>query len=64
MVKRYTQRSNIVHGNFNKVNKFISKIKKEERSFQDLISNSYYFARIVIEEYLKDPKFVNFIKKN
>lgn len=60
----YTQRSNIVHGNFNEVNKFIGKIKKEKRHFQDLISNNYDFVRIVVEEYLKDPKFVNFIKKN
>lgn len=60
----YTQRSNIVHGNFNEVDKFIKNRKKEKGYFQDLITNSYYFVRVVIEEYLKDPNFIEFIKKN
>lgn len=60
----YTQRSNIVHGNFKEVNKFIKKLKKEERYFSELISNCYQFSRMCIVKYLEDPKFIKFLKES
>lgn len=59
----YSQRSNIVHGNFKEVNKFIKKLKKEERYFDDLIINCYFFVKICLNKYIEDPKFINFIKE-
>ncbi len=63
----YDQRSNIAHGNFHKVEKYIqglSKKEDEEEYFGDLISDMYHYIRAVIEEFIKDRNFVEFLKAN
>jgi hypothetical protein len=62
----YTQRSNIAHGNFKKVEKYInnlSKKKGEEEYFEELVSDLYYYIRAILEEYLKDLPFIEFLKE-
>jgi hypothetical protein len=61
----YEQRSNIAHGNFGELHKFISKLSKEEgkeECFEDLKSDLYKYIRAILEEYLKDRTFVDFLK--
>lgn len=61
----YAQRSNIAHGNFGEVNKYIKKLSKkegQEEYFDDLVSDLYTYIRAVLEEYLNDQKFVDFLK--
>lgn len=60
----YTQRSNIVHGNFDSVNKFVEELRKKAKYFDSLVTNSYRFARTVLRSYIQDPKFVQFLKEN
>jgi len=60
----YNQRSNIAHGNFEEIDKFENKIKKEGKYFDDLITNAYYFSKIAIIKYIRDPQYVNFLKNN
>jgi len=63
----YDQRSNIAHGNFEKLEKYIqglSKKEDEEEYFSELISDMYLYIRAVIEEYIKDRSFVEFLKVN
>jgi hypothetical protein len=61
----YQQRSNIAHGNFAELENYKRKLSKkedEEEYFQDLVVDLYSYVRAILEEYLKDPKFVEFIK--
>lgn len=63
----YQQRSNIVHGNFNALDKYINSLPKkegQEEYFDSLIEDAYSFARAVLEELLKDQGFVEFLKAN
>lgn len=63
----YEQRSNIAHGNFGEMHKYISKLSKkegEEERFEDLKSDLYKYIRVILEEYLKDRAFVDFLKEN
>ena len=63
----YSQRSNIAHGNFGAVNKYIrglSKKEGQEEHFEDLVSDLYTFIRAIMEEYLKDIAFVEFLKQS
>jgi hypothetical protein len=63
----YQQRSNIVHGNFKALDKYISGLSKkegQEEYFDSLISDAYSFVRAVLEELLKDQEFVDFLKAN
>jgi hypothetical protein len=63
----YHQRSNIAHGNFSAVNKYINSLSKKEGKeeyFDDLVVDLYKYVRAVLEEYLKDSKFVEFLKEN
>jgi hypothetical protein len=63
----YDQRSNVAHGNFSDVHKFISKLSTkegEEEYFEDLKSDLYRYDRAIIEEYLRDRAFVDFLKEN
>jgi hypothetical protein len=61
----YQQRSNIAHGNFGaiwgRINKSCPKGGDEE-NIEHLIINLYAYVRAVLEEYLKDMKFVEFLK--
>ena len=63
----YQQRSNIAHGNFSAVNKYINGLSKKEGKeeyFDDLVVDLYKYVRSVLEEYLKDFRFVEFLKEN
>jgi hypothetical protein len=63
----YEQRSNIAHGNFGELYKYIGKLSKkegEEEGFEDLKSDLYKYLRIILEAYLKDRGFVEFLKEN
>jgi Apea-like HEPN len=63
----YTQRSNIAHGNFEAVDKYISGLSKkedQEEYFEDLIIYLYSCIRAIMEEYLKDKSLVEFLKEN
>jgi hypothetical protein len=63
----YQQRSNIVHGNFKELDKYISSLPKkegQEEYFDSLIGDAYSYARAVLEELLKDQGFVEFLKAN
>lgn len=58
---------NIAHGNFGAVNKFVRNLSKkegEEEYFDDLISDLYLYIRAILEEYLRDREFVEFLKDN
>lgn len=57
----YQQRSNVAHGNFSEIDK-IAKKEGMHEYFDNLISDLYFYNRAIIEEYLKDTKFVEFIK--
>lgn len=63
----YNQRSNIAHGNFTQFNKYLKSLPKkegEEEYFSDLILDLLLFIRSIIEEYIKDSGFVDFLKEN
>ena len=62
----YEQRSNIAHGNFRKLNDYIKRISQneEEEYFDNLITDMYKYVKAVIQEYIKDRNFVEFLKDN
>lgn len=63
----YEQRSNVAHGNFGELHKYVSKLSTkegEEECFEDLKSDLYRYIRAILEEYLKDRAFVDFLKEN
>lgn len=52
----YSMRSNIAHGNFTAVNRYIGRLstrKGEEEYFSDLISDSYIYIRAIVTELLR-----------
>jgi len=63
----YNQRSNIAHGNFKAVDKYIGNLSKkegEEEYLDDLVVDLYTYIRAILEEYLKDHALVEFLKDN
>lgn len=70
----YSQRSNIAHGNFSALEKFIQKKYKEklkedpdyEKSFviETLNSDLFYYIKVVIHKFLDDPTFIKYLKQN
>lgn len=63
----YKLRSSIAHGNFNEVTRYISRLSREEGEeeyFSDLLEDCYYYIRIILIEFFKDPNFVDFLKDN
>ena len=63
----YSLRSNISHGNFKAVQRYIDNLSRrggEEEYFSDLLSDTYTFIRAVLIEYLKDSNFVEFLKNH
>lgn len=61
----YEQRSNVAHGNLGEIHRYVSKLSKkegEEEYFEDLKSDLYKYIRAILEEYLKDRPFVDFLK--
>jgi len=62
----YQQRSNIAHGNFEALDRYVigvSKREGEEEYLEDLAVDLYTYIRAVLEEYLKDRAFVEALKK-
>ncbi len=57
----YQQRSDVAHGNFGEIDKIIKNEGMHDH-FDSLVVDLYAFVRAIIEEYLKDTKFVEFIK--
>ena len=64
----YSQRSNIAHGNFQAIKKYISSLGKyddgDEKGFDILVSEVYRILRVVLKEYIKAPKYIHFLKDN
>jgi hypothetical protein len=63
----YEQRSNIAHGNFDAPNKYIRNLSKkegEEEYFDSLLVDLYSYIRAILEQYLRDRAFVEFLKDN
>lgn len=63
----YNQRSNIAHGNFKTLDKYIQRLSKkegEEEYFGDLIADLYDYVRAIMQEYIRDREFVEFLKAN
>jgi len=61
----YNQRSNIAHGNFKELNKYINNLSKKDCNveyFEDLVIDTIFYIKVIILEYLKDPDFINFLK--
>jgi hypothetical protein len=63
----YTQRSNIAHGNFKQLDKYIRSLSTkegEEEYFEDLVHDLYEYLRAILYEYIRDRNFVEFLKDN
>lgn len=63
----YSIRSNIAHGNFAALAKSFKKMDKTlpvELEFDYYISLIYYYIRIIIEEYIEDSKYIDYLKEN
>lgn len=62
----YNLRSLIAHGNLTELNKLITKKKKEGKEFfiLEMTEKLYFIIRTIIEQYLIDPSFINFLKKS
>jgi len=62
----YTQRSNIAHGNFKEFNKFLASLAKrsgDDQFFVSLIEDCYWYLRLIVEEYILDMEYIDFLKK-
>jgi len=57
----YTQRSNIAHGNFIELNKYMNNKKLEVTV---LVSNTIKYLQIVLRKYFEDKNFVDYLKKH
>lgn len=68
----YNQRSNIAHGNFKSLEKYFEKEIKNSKEddldeviiLERLNGEIFKFIRAILEEYIKDRKFVEFLKEN
>jgi hypothetical protein len=60
----YQQRSNIVHGNFNKLDKFLKEIREKDDYFDSLVQSSYEYVRLCILYYIEDTDFIEHLKEN
>lgn len=57
----YKLRSSIAHGDFKELKKYTD---KDEYFIESLNCKLYYYIKCIIEEYLKDSKFIESIKKS
>lgn len=65
----YNQRSNIAHGNFKNLKKYLENEAKNSDFenplvFDEMVFDLYTFIRAILEEYIKDKIFVEFLKEN
>jgi len=63
----YGLRSAVAHGDFKALVKYEANLcKKEgkEEYMDDLVTDSYFYLRATLEQFLQDPSFVLFVKKS
>jgi len=63
----YKIRSSIIHGDFKKLEKIRKEYPKKEgekSEFREVVSNLYVFIKAILEEYIKNPSLIDFIKEN
>lgn len=63
----YKIRSSIIHGDFKKLEDIRKDYQKKEGKkleFKEVVSNLYVFIKAILEEYIKNPSLVDFIKEN
>ena len=63
----YGLRSAIPHGDFKAIAKFevsLSKHAEKEGYIDNVVTDAYYYLRAVLEEFLRDPDFVHFVKRS
>lgn len=63
----YDLRSAIAHGDFKKVEKYNqthSYKDEDDKSIDSLITVLYNYIRIILDAYLNDPQFIDFLKEN
>lgn len=63
----YSIRSAIAHGNFKEVDKFIKNLSKkegQEEYFEDLITDLHQYIKCILNQFLSDSSFVEFLKEN
>ena len=63
----YQQRSNVAHGNFGELEKYARRLPKNKKkeskeTLGDLVGDLYTYLRAILEMYLRDRQFVEFIK--
>jgi hypothetical protein len=59
----YNLRSNIAHGNFKEINKYIKSLKKDEY-FSEINHEVINILRIVLKIYFTDKGFIEYLKEN
>ena len=60
----YQARSSIAHGNFGELSKIAGKKRSECDPIEDYAEYLYLCIRVVLEEYLKNRRFVEFLKSS
>jgi hypothetical protein len=63
----YGLRSSIAHGDFEAIAKYkknLCKKKGKEEYFDTIVTDAYFYLRAVLEQFLRDPDFVQFVKKS
>ena len=63
----YGLRSAIAHGNFKAIEKYekgLCKKEGKEEYFDAVVADSYFYLRAVLEQFLEDPEFVEFVKNS
>lgn len=68
----YNQRSNIAHGNFKSLDKYLTEEVKRVKDddvdktiiLERLVTDVYSYLRAILEEYIKDKNLVEYIKEN
>lgn len=62
----YGLRSSIAHGDFKAVTKYVENAKKKDDEFaiSAVISELYGYLKAIITEYLRDDRFVDFLKES
>lgn len=59
----YHLRSNIAHGNFKEINKYVKSLKEGE-FFSDIIIYVSTILKVVLRQYFEDKDFIEYLKEN
>ena len=63
----YSLRSAVAHGDFKALKKYeagLSKKEGKEEYMDEIVTDVYFYLKAVLEQFLKDPEFVFFVKKS